>query len=59
VRPHLSKMQVDEIMCALERAQAHAYPGRQAVERDHVLRELWQLLQQQATKPPDVWRSGA
>jgi hypothetical protein len=40
-------MQVDEIMHALERAQAHAYPGREAVERDSVLRALLQLLQQQ------------
>jgi hypothetical protein len=40
-------MKIDEFMRALERAQAHAYPGREAVERDSVLRELWQLLQQQ------------
>jgi hypothetical protein len=42
-------MQIDELMRALERAQAHAYPGREAAERDHVLRELWHLLQQQPT----------
>jgi hypothetical protein len=36
-------------MRELERAQVHAYPGREAVERDHVLRELWRLLQQQPT----------
>jgi hypothetical protein len=40
-------MKIDEFMRALERAQAHAYPGREAAERDHVLRELQRLLQQQ------------
>ena len=38
-------MDVTTIMRALERAQACAYPGREAVERDHVLRELWRALQ--------------
>ena len=32
------------IMRALESAQARAYPGREAVERDAVLRELWREL---------------
>jgi len=41
-------MQTDEIMRALESAQAHAYPGREAVERDAVLRALWRELQ----RPP-------
>jgi hypothetical protein len=49
-------MKIDEVMHELERAQAHAYPGREAVERDSVLRALWQLLQQQpgsdAAAPP-------
>jgi hypothetical protein len=40
-------MKIDEVMCELERAQAHAYPGREAVE-DSVLRELWRELQ----RPP-------
>jgi hypothetical protein len=47
VRPYLSKMQVDEFIRALERAQAHAYPGRESVETNSVLRELWRILQQQ------------
>jgi hypothetical protein len=42
-------MKIDEIMRALERAQAYAYPGREAAERDHVLRELHRLLQQPTT----------
>jgi hypothetical protein len=42
-------MQVDEFIRALELAQAHAYPGREAVERDHMLRELWRELQRPPT----------
>ena len=34
-------------MHALEGAWSHAYSGHEAAERDAVLRELWQLLQQQ------------
>jgi hypothetical protein len=44
----LISMKTDEVMHALERAQAYAYPGHEAVERDHVLRELWRALQ----RPP-------
>jgi hypothetical protein len=39
-------MKIDEVLYELERAQAHAYPGREAVERDAVLRALWRELQQ-------------
>jgi hypothetical protein len=45
-RPHLIAMKIDEVLYELERAQAHAYPGREAVERDAVLRALWRDLQQ-------------
>ena len=41
-------MKIDEVLYELERAQAYAYPGREAVERDAVLRELWRELQ----RPP-------
>ena len=40
-------MTIEEFMHALEGAWSHAYPGHEAAERDAVLRELWQLLQQQ------------
>jgi hypothetical protein len=43
-------MDVTTIMRALERAQAYAYPGREAVERDHVLRELQRLLNRIASE---------
>ena len=45
-------MKIDEFMYALEAAWSHALPGREAVERDHVLRELWRLLQQQQPSVP-------
>jgi hypothetical protein len=48
VRPYLSKMQIDEFMRTLESAWSHAVPGREAVERDHVLRQLWRELQRPA-----------
>jgi hypothetical protein len=49
-------MDVATILYELERAQANAYPGREAAERDHVLRELWRLLQPQpaARAPPHL-----
>ena len=50
---------IDEFIRALERAQAHAYPGREAAERDHVLRELWHLLQQQPTARARALAAGA
>jgi hypothetical protein len=42
-------MDVVTIMRALERAQAYAYPGREAAERDSVLRQLWRELQRPPT----------
>jgi hypothetical protein len=45
-------MTIDAVMHALERAQAHALPGHQVVERDHVLRELWRLLQPPTPREP-------
>ena len=39
-------MGIVELMHALEGAQAHALPGREAVERDAVLRALWRKLQE-------------
>jgi hypothetical protein len=38
-----------ELMHALESAYNHALPGREAVERDAMLREIWRSLQ--AEKP--------
>jgi hypothetical protein len=40
-------MDVARILHELERAWSHALPGREAAERDSVLRELWRLVQQQ------------
>ena len=37
-------MDVATLMRALENAQTYAYPGRESVERDSVLRELHRLL---------------
>ena len=45
-RPHLIRMDVAKIMLELERAWSHALPGREAVERDSVLRELHRRLGQ-------------
>jgi hypothetical protein len=45
-------MKIDEFMYALEAAWSHALPGREAVERDHVLREVWRLLLQQQPSVP-------
>ena len=39
------------VMRALEAAWQHALPGRQSCARDHVMRELWRLLQQQPAAP--------
>jgi hypothetical protein len=36
---------IDDYMHAIERAWDRAYPGREAAERDHVLRELRRLLE--------------
>jgi hypothetical protein len=47
VCPHVIGMDVAKLMYALEGAWSHALPGHEAVGRDHVLRELWRLLQQQ------------
>jgi hypothetical protein len=40
-----------ELMHALESAYNHALPGREAVERDAMLRELRRLLEQRAHAP--------
>jgi len=50
-RPYLTRMDVAKIMRALEAAWQHALPGRQSCARDHVMRELWRLLQQQPAAP--------
>jgi hypothetical protein len=42
---YLIGMTIDDFMHALERAWACATPGREAVERDHVLRELRRRLE--------------
>jgi hypothetical protein len=34
-------MDIDELAHALENAFTHAYPGREAAERDAMLREIW------------------
>ena len=34
-------MKNDNVMRALESAWSNAYPGREAAERDAVLREIW------------------
>jgi hypothetical protein len=39
---------IDEFMGAVERAWTQALPGREATERDAVLRELRRLLQREA-----------
>jgi hypothetical protein len=38
-------MDVVDLMHALESAWDSAYPGRESIARDHVLRELRQLLE--------------
>jgi hypothetical protein len=47
-------MSIAEIAAALERAWAAALPGREAVERDSVLRELWRLLQPHDRQRPPL-----
>jgi hypothetical protein len=39
-------MDIDKVAHTLERAQAHALPGREAAERNVVLRELCRKLQE-------------
>jgi hypothetical protein len=49
-------MDVATIMRRLEEAQTHAYPGRESVERDSVLRELWRALRPVPTAAAPVLR---
>jgi hypothetical protein len=43
--PHVIAMDIVELMHALENAFTHAYPGREAAERDAVMRELRRLVE--------------
>jgi hypothetical protein len=52
--PNISRMKAlttTAVAIAMEHAQAGAQVGREAVERDSVLRELWRLLQPRNRRP--------
>ena len=49
--PHVIAMDIVELMHALENAFTHAYPGREAVERDEMLRAARRLLEARACEP--------
>jgi len=46
--PHVIAMDIDDLAHALENAFTHAYPGREAPERDYVLRELRRLREEKS-----------